>query len=232
MTSLIASWLGCRRWSACAPGWGVFEATIFAAPGPVRREVLSKALSGWAVTSTHCCGTSRSSFKRGRMRLCRWPGDSSIRTRPEFAGAIRASNVLALLDLSFPQRELTVLMAIAYFQRLRGPTYPPSWANRSAAMSSRILQSALCCSGASQPPPGAPYSYVTTPHFLQAFGFNSLKDLPDMEKLTEAGLLDQAACGQTLIPRLRSTFRKPKSWRCQLTTWALLSSEPKGDPKA
>jgi len=39
--------------------------------------------------------------------------------------------------------------------------------------------------------PGAPYTYVTTAAFLSDFGFASLRELPDMDKLEEAGLLSR-----------------------------------------
>ncbi|MFD1644059.1 hypothetical protein, partial [Halohasta litorea] len=41
------------------------------------------------------------------------------------------------------------------------------------------------------PTPGAPYTYVTTPAFLSHFGFDTLRDLPDMEALEDAGLLSK-----------------------------------------
>jgi segregation and condensation protein B len=36
--------------------------------------------------------------------------------------------------------------------------------------------------------PGAPFAYVTTRKFLEAFGFASLRDLPDLELLKTEGL--------------------------------------------
>ena len=39
--------------------------------------------------------------------------------------------------------------------------------------------------------PGAPLTYVTTTKFLSVFGLNSLRDLPDMDGLVEAGLPDR-----------------------------------------
>jgi segregation and condensation protein B len=39
------------------------------------------------------------------------------------------------------------------------------------------------------PQPGAPFAYVTTKTFLEAFGFASLRDLPDLERLKAEGLL-------------------------------------------
>ena len=36
---------------------------------------------------------------------------------------------------------------------------------------------------------GAPYAYVTTEKFLVEFGLESLRDLPDIEALKDAGLM-------------------------------------------
>jgi segregation and condensation protein B len=46
--------------------------------------------------------------------------------------------------------------------------------------------------GPRSPTPGAPYAYVTTPGFLPHFGYESLRDLPDIEKLEDAGLLGRS----------------------------------------
>jgi segregation and condensation protein B len=43
------------------------------------------------------------------------------------------------------------------------------------------------------PEPGAPCAYVTTKRFLEVFGLASLRDLPDIEKLEDAGLLQRLA---------------------------------------
>jgi segregation and condensation protein B len=41
------------------------------------------------------------------------------------------------------------------------------------------------------PQPGAPFAYVTTRTFLEAFGFASLRDLPDLERLKAEGLVQR-----------------------------------------
>jgi chromosome segregation and condensation protein ScpB len=46
-------------------------------------------------------------------------------------------------------------------------------------------------SGPRSPTPGAPYTYVTTRHFLSAFGLETLRDLPDLERLEDDGLLSR-----------------------------------------
>jgi chromosome segregation and condensation protein ScpB len=40
------------------------------------------------------------------------------------------------------------------------------------------------------PQPGAPFAYVTTKTFLEAFGLASLRDLPDLERLKAEALLE------------------------------------------
>ncbi len=41
------------------------------------------------------------------------------------------------------------------------------------------------------PEPGAPLAYITTKRFLEAFGLASLRDLPDVERMEEEGLLQR-----------------------------------------
>ncbi|MBM3655085.1 MAG: SMC-Scp complex subunit ScpB [Alphaproteobacteria bacterium] len=42
------------------------------------------------------------------------------------------------------------------------------------------------------PEPGAPFAYVTTKRFLEVFGLATLRDLPDIEKLEDEGLLQRS----------------------------------------
>jgi len=51
----------------------------------------------------------------------------------------------------------------------------------------------------SSPQPGAPQAYVTTPQFLSQFGFKSLRDLADLERLQDAGLLGAAGSDQETL---------------------------------
>ena len=48
----------------------------------------------------------------------------------------------------------------------------------------------LIAAGPRSPKFGAPYAYVTTEKFLLEFGFESLRDLPDLDALKDAGLID------------------------------------------
>ena len=46
-------------------------------------------------------------------------------------------------------------------------------------------------SGPRSPQPGAPYTLVTTRTFLSSFGLETLRDLPNVELLEDAGLLSR-----------------------------------------
>ena len=52
-----------------------------------------------------------------------------------------------------------------------------------------LREEGLIAAGPRSPKLGAPYAYVTTEKFLLEFGFESLRDLPDLEALKDAGLL-------------------------------------------
>ena len=69
----------------------------------------------------------------------------------------------------------------------------------------------LIAAGPRSPTPGAPYAYVTTPGFLAHFGFESLRDLPDIEKLEDAGLIGRTReallDGDELASELRAVLR-------------------------
>ena len=49
----------------------------------------------------------------------------------------------------------------------------------------------LIAAGPRSPQSGAPYTFVTTKGFLSQFGLDTLRDLPDIEQLEEAGLLNK-----------------------------------------
>ncbi len=58
-------------------------------------------------------------------------------------------------------------------------------------MIAKLRGADLAASGARSPRAGAPLTYVTTDTYLERFGFNSLRDLPDMDRLEEAGMLSK-----------------------------------------
>ncbi len=101
-------------------------------------------------------------------------------------------------------------MAIAYFQPItRGELSQFLGREVSRDTIAALREEDLIAAGPRSPTPGAPYAYVTTPGFLRAFGFESLRDLPDIEKLEDAGLLGRtgdAPGGDALSAELRGVL--------------------------
>ena len=92
-------------------------------------------------------------------------------------------------------------MSIAYFQPLTRSELSKIFGKEVSRDTIAALRSAgFIASGPRSPTPGAPYTYVTTKHFLTAFGLDTLRDLPDMEALEDAGLLSaQTPAGDSFV---------------------------------
>lgn len=87
-----------------------------------------------------------------------------------------------------------VLMAVGYFQPVtRGELSRIFGREVSRDTIATLRGAGFLASGPRSPTPGAPYTYVTTRHFLSMFGLNGLRDLPDLERLEDAGLLSPPA---------------------------------------
>jgi chromosome segregation and condensation protein ScpB len=126
-----------------------------------------------------------------------------IRTKALYADAIRASEVQGsqqrLPDLS--QAEMMVLADTAYFQPITRAAISDHLGKEiSRDIIAKLKQLDSISAGPRVPEPGAPYAYVTTRHFLSLFGLNNLRDLPDLDQLSEDGLLnDEEHEGQSML---------------------------------
>lgn len=165
------------------------EAVVFASAEPVSRAVL-KELIGSSCDLDTLVEQIQASLATRPFDLVEVVSGFQFRTRPEYADAIRKSGVFRTNEPDLSERDLTVLLSIAYFQpvtRTRlGEILGRTVSRDVIAILSRRK---LIAAGPRSPTPGAPYTYVTTPKFLESFGLKSLLDLPDTEKLAEAGLL-------------------------------------------
>jgi segregation and condensation protein B len=132
-------------------------------------------------------------------------GGWSFRTRLGFGEAIRAA-LGGPTKSELSKANAVVLMGIAYFQPItRGELSQLLGREVSRDAIAALREQGLVAAGPRSPTPGAPY--VTTPGFLGEFGFESLRDLPDIEKLADAGLLGRtgagASAGEALAAELR-----------------------------
>jgi segregation and condensation protein B len=169
------------------------EAVIFAAAEPVGRETLARVVG--KDCSIDLLIDDLQEELRGRpYEIVFVAGGWQHRTCSRFAVSIRASQAptrgggAALSDF-----EAMVLMAIAYFQPItRGDLGKIFGKEVSRDTIANLRNASFLASGPRSPTPGAPYTYVTTKHFLSAFGMETLRDLPDIEALEDAELLNRA----------------------------------------
>lgn len=172
-----------RQWMGRA------EAVIFASPRPVSREDLAKVV-GDACNLDLLIEDIRAELADRPYDLVAVAGGWQHRTRPAFAGAIRAGELVEGARPSLTPLEATVLLAIGYFQPVtRGELSKMFGREISRDLIAGLRGDGFVGAGPRSPQPGAPYAYVTTPAFLEHFGFETLRDLPDLEALEDAGLL-------------------------------------------
>ncbi len=167
---------------------GRVEAVIFASPAPVSRAVLAR-LVGRDCNLDLLIADIRDELRGRPYELASVAGGWQHRTRKTFADTIRAAaSAPAVRPLS--RSESLVLMAIAYFQPIsRGELSEFFGKEVSRDLIGALRAMGLIAAGPRSPRPGAPYAFVTTKTFLSQFGFESLRDLPDIEMLEDAGLL-------------------------------------------
>jgi segregation and condensation protein B len=88
--------------------------------------------------------------------------------------------------------ETFALTAIAYSQPVtRGEISRLAGREISRDVIAALKRHGLIDGAIRAPQPGAPFAYVTTRKFLEAFGLASLRDLPDLERLKAEGLLEK-----------------------------------------
>ena len=178
------------RWRA----WmGQVEAVIFASPTPVPRETLA-ALVGPECRLDALIADIQDELRARPYALAFVAGGWHHRTRPAYADAIRAAGRVGpeTRAPALTATENLVVTAIAYLQPVTRAELSRLFAKEvSRDTIARLKRRDLVGAGPRLPALGAPLTYVTTDRFLSLFGLGSLRDLPDLEALEDAGLLER-----------------------------------------
>ena len=174
---------------------GRVEAVIFASSTPVPRETLAQ-LVGPECRLDELLADIQDELRARPYELVHVAGGWQHRTRPRFADAIRSAR--GIEDdgekSSLTPTENLVLTAIAYLQPVtRAELSRLIGKEVSRDTIARLKRLDLGAAGPRMPAIGAPLTYVTTSAFLSLFGLASLRDLPEIEALEEAGLLERGA---------------------------------------
>ena len=170
------------------------EAVIFASAEPVSRETLARVV-GKDCSIDLLIDDLVEELRDRPYELVSVAGGWQHRTRSRFADTIRASSAPTRGGAAaLSEFEAMVLMAVGYFQPVtRGELSKVFGKEVSRDIIAALRGAGFIGSGPRSPTPGAPYTYVTTSHFLSAFGMETLRDLPNIEALEDAGLLSRHA---------------------------------------
>ena len=165
------------------------EALLFAADGPLGEEAISRHLDEAADVPELLRELAQIYAGRG-VKLARLAGGWAFRTAPDLAGKLRIERPVAR---KLSRAAVETLAVIAYHQPV---TRAEIEEIRGVALGKGTID-ALMEAGWVRPKgrragPGRPLLWVTTPEFLVHFGLDSLKDLPGVDELRSAGLLDLA----------------------------------------
>jgi segregation and condensation protein B len=176
-----------REWKARV------EAVLFAAAKPVTREILARVV-GRDCALELLLDDLKEDLRGRPLELVRAGEGFSLHTRPAFGPAVRVAFDIPAGAKQLTKLEAGVLMAVAMFQPVtRGEISEMFGREISRDLIAALREEGLIAAGPRSPKLGAPYAYVTTEKFLLEFGFESLRDLPDIEALKDAGLLSGGA---------------------------------------
>lgn len=168
------------------------EAVIFAASEPVTRETLARVV-GKDCSIGLLIDDLRDDLSNRPYDLVSIAGGWQYRTRAAFGPVILASEAPTRTPgASLSKTEAAVLAAIAYLQPVTRAELTQLFGKDVSRDTIATLRNAgFLGTGPRSPTPGAPYTYVTTKLFLSTFSLDTLRDLPDIERLEDAGLLSR-----------------------------------------
>jgi segregation and condensation protein B len=168
------------------------EAAIFASARPVSRETLVR-LVGESCRFDDLIADLMHELRGRPYDLTLVAGGYALRTKTRFAPAIRAAHPGLGGDIAeLTRTETFALTAIAYLQPVtRGEISKLAGREISRDIIAALKRHGLIDGAIRAPQPGAPFAYVTTRKFLEAFGLASLRDLPELERLKAEGLLQR-----------------------------------------
>lgn len=174
------------------------EAMLFAAAEPLDELEIAERLPEGADLRAILADLAQTYDGRG-VTLVRIAEGWCFRTAPDLGAALRLPSQ-AVRKLSRAAVEALAIIAYhepvtrAEIEEIRGVAL-------SKGTMDTLIEAGWIKPGRRRMTPGRPVTWVTTPDFLDHFGLASLEDLPGMDELRAAGLLDRRP-GITLAMRI------------------------------
>ncbi len=179
---------------------GRVEVVIFAAGEPVPRQILT-GLVGDGCNLDLLIDDIRAELQPRPFDIVPVAGGAwQYRTRPAFADVIAAAAIVRRAA-ELPELDGLALITVAYHQPVtRAEVGRILGKDIHREVFARLRALDLIGPGPRSPSPGAPYTFVTTERFLTVYGLETPHDLPDIERLRDAGLLSNEDVLADLLP--------------------------------
>jgi segregation and condensation protein B len=165
----------------------LLEALLFAAPEPLAEDDLARRLGDPADVGALLRELAESYAGRG-VNLVRLAGGWTFRTAPDLAAQLRSERIVAR---KLSRAAVETLAIVAYHQPV---TRAEIEAIRGVALArgtlDRLMEAGWVRPRGRRDSPGRPLNWATTPNFLAHFGLDTLTELPGIDELRAAGLLD------------------------------------------
>ena len=167
----------------------IMEAMIFAAGRPVDEATLAAQLpegtdveAGLARLAAH--------YQHRGINLMKVAGGWTFRTAPDLAEHLTVHRVVRR---RLSRAALETLAIIAYHQPVtRAEVEEIRGVHLGRGTLDLLLEAGWIAPKGRRRTPGRPVTWVTTPGFMEHFGLESLDDLPGIDELEAAGLLEDA----------------------------------------
>lgn len=173
----------------------LLEALLFASPEPLHVRALHERLPSGVDVGGLLLELQKEYEGRG-IRLIEIEGAWAFRTAPDLVAEL---NVQREVQRKLSRAAIETLAVIAYHQ----PVTRAEVENIRGVATHRgtldiLIELGWVKPGRRREAPGRPLTWVTTPSFLDHFSLESLMDLPGMDDLKAAGLLDRRPAIETL----------------------------------
>jgi segregation and condensation protein B len=173
----------------------ILEAIIFASDEPVPETALAAHLPE-GTDLRALLRMLQDQYRPRGVNLMRAGPRWSFRTAPDLAGSLR-------IEREEPRRlsraAVETLATIAYHQPVtRAEIEEIRGVTQSRGTLDVLLDAGWVKPGKRRETPGRPVTWLTTEKFLDHFGLESLKDLPGLDELKAAGLLDARPAVQAI----------------------------------
>lgn len=166
------------------------EALLFTSTAPLAPRALAPYLSAGADLEA-LMETLAADYAGRGVNLARVAGGYMLRTAPEVAAAVAAFGAGAPEPRKLSRAAVEVLAIIAYHQPVtRAKIEEIRGVSTSRGTLDVLLETGWVRLRGRRKAPGRPVTYGTTPGFLVQFGLDAVTDLPGLDELRGAGLLD------------------------------------------